>query len=161
VKRVPAWYPRHHFIPLSVMLGGLCVGLTAAAPGFWTAAPAIFFCGVFWMWTFNTSFASLQLLVEDRMRGRIFSIANVLSFGAMPMGALLAGWLGGRVVGGAQEGFQAQIGLAACAAVLTLAGAVMLTWRTPEIDGIQPGDPNYDRRPGFLRGLTASAHRRR
>lgn len=161
VKRIPQWYPKHHFIPLSIMLGGLCVGLTAAAPGFWMAAPAIFFCGVFWMWTFNTSFASLQLLVEDRMRGRIFSIANVLSFGAMPLGALLAGFVGGVVVGGAQEGFQAQIGLAACAGVLTLAGAVMLTWRTPEIDGLRPGEPGYDRTPGLVRGVTASAHRQR
>jgi hypothetical protein len=35
----------------------------------------------------------------------------------------------------------------------------MLIWRTPEVDGIAPGQPGYDRRAGFMAGLTASAHR--
>jgi hypothetical protein len=35
----------------------------------------------------------------------------------------------------------------------------MVIWRTPEVDGLQPGDAGYDRNPGLLRGLFAKAHR--
>ena len=51
-------------------------------------------------------------------------------------------------------GSRAVIGVA-----LVIASIIMLIWRTPEVDGIMPGQPNYDRRPSLLHGFTASAHR--
>lgn len=159
IRFVPAWYPRHHFIPLSVALGGLALAATVASPTLAGATVAIFFCGIFWLWTFNTSFAALQLLVDDRMRGRVMSITNVLSFGATPVGTLIAGLLGEWASGRKGSGPGAQIGMAALAIALALAGLAMLVWRTPEMDGLKPGDPGFDRRPGLIRGLTASSHR--
>lgn len=159
IRRVPSWYPRHHLIPLSVLIGGIATGLTAAAPSLLLAAVPMYVCGLFWMWTFNTSFAALQLLVEDRMRGRVMSIANVLSFGAAPVGSLICGIIGEVVSGKKGDGFGTQVGMVALAVALTIAGMVMITWRTPEVDGIKPGEPGFERRPGFLRGLTASSHR--
>lgn len=159
LRFVPRWYPRHHFIPLSVFAGGLTMGLTAASQTLWQAGLSIYLCGIFWMWTFNSAFAALQLLVDDRMRGRVMSITNVLSFGAMPIGTLIAGGIGEVISGKKGDGFGTQLGLGALAIALAVAGLVMLTWRTPEIDGLRPGDPGHERLPGLLRGITASAHR--
>ncbi len=159
VKRIPAWYPRHHLIPLSVLVGGIATALTAAAPTLLLAAIPMYVCGLFWLLTFNTSFAALQLLVEDRMRGRVMSIANVLSFGAMPVGALICGLIGEVSSGKKGDGIGTQIGLVCLGLALAIAGLVMLTWRTPEVDGLQPGDPGFERKPGLLRGLTAAAHK--
>ncbi|MDX2016746.1 MAG: MFS transporter [Planctomycetota bacterium] len=159
IRLIPRWYPRHHLIPLSVMMGGLFTALTAAAPSLATSALCIYFCGIFWLWTFNPAFAALQLLVADEMRGRVMSIANVLSFGAMPLGTLLAGYIGEVASGRAGDGFGSQVGLGVNALILTVAGLVMLAWRTPEVDGLAPGQPGYDRTPGLIRGLTGSAHR--
>jgi len=39
------------------------------------------------------------------------------------------------------------------------AGLVMITWRTPEVDGMKPGDVGYDKAPGLIRGIRAFAHR--
>jgi hypothetical protein len=47
------------------------------------------------------------------------------------------------------------------AALLMGVGVVMLIHRTPEVDGLRPGDPGYERVPGLIRGITASAHRPR
>jgi MFS family permease len=160
IKRVPPWYPRHHLIPLSVLLGGITTGLTAAAPSLLLASFPMFICGLFWMWTFNSSFAALQILVDDRMRGRVMAITNVLSFGAMPVGALICGGIGEYVSGRKGDGFGTQIGMICLGAALACAGIVMLTWRTPEVDGLRPGDPGFDRKPGLIRGFTATAHRR-
>lgn len=161
IRFVPAWYPRHHFIPLSVALGGIALVATVASPTLAGATVAIFFCGVFWLWTYNSSFAALQLLVDDRMRGRIMAIANVLSFGATPAGTLVAGVVGEWASGRKGDGPGTQIGMASLGITLALAGIAMLVWRTPEVDGLKPGDPGYRRQPGLIRGLTASAHRPR
>jgi len=160
IKRVPPWYPRHHLIPLSVLLGGVMTGLTAAAPSLpWAAAP-MYFCGLFWMWTFNSSFAALQLLVEDRMRGRVMSIANVVSFGAMPIGALLCGVIGDVLPERYTHGDRTQVGMVSLAVLLVGAGLAMLIWRTPEVDGM----PRAKASPRNLftrlhRGVTATTHR--
>ncbi len=159
LRFVPAWYPKHHFVPLSVMLGGASIVAFAAADSATLAAIAIFVVGFFWMWAFNPAFAALQLLVSDEQRGRVLAIASTLSFGVMPLGAILAGWISFWVSGKDDNGFGVQIGIGVLALILCLAGLVMLIWRTPEVDALKPGDPAYDRVPGLLRGLTARAHR--
>jgi hypothetical protein len=101
----------------------------------------------------------VQLLVNDAMRGRVMAICNVAVFGAMPLGSIIAGYIGEIVSGKSEGGFGTQIGVGSLAVILALSGIVMLIWRTPEVDGLQPGDPGYDRRPGLIRGLTGWAHR--
>lgn len=159
MRIIPSWYPKHHFIPLSITLAGLSITAVAAAPTAVWAAAALFFCGGFWLWSFNSSISALQLLVDDRMRGRVMAVSNTAVFGAMPIGSLLAGWLAHLISGRAEDAVGTQVAVGAMAVVLTLAGVVMLIWRTPEVDGIEPGQPGHERRPGLIAGITAGAHR--
>lgn len=162
IKLLPSWYPKHHFIPLSMTMSGLSVLLFSAVSSVYLASGLIFFVGVFWLWSFNSSMSAMQLLVDDRMRGRVLAVCNTAIFGANPLGLLLAGYIGhvvGGHVDGSESGAGAQVGVGALSAVLVLAGLVMLSWRTPEVDGIMPGQPGYDRTPGLIRGVLASAHR--
>jgi hypothetical protein len=103
------------------------------------------------------------------MRGRVLSVVNTLGIGLMPIGAYLAAVVGKFIAEVVRHthpawwtsGLETQSGVAACAIILIVAGLVMITWRTPEVDGLKPGDPGYDRSPGLLRGLTAMSHRPR
>jgi MFS family permease len=165
LRFVPRWYPRHHFIPLAVTLGGAAILTLSACTHLWQALVVMFFCGTFWMWSFNSSMAALQMLVPDRMRGRVMSLSNVVSFGATPVGTMLAGLIAEVVAGkgpdGQPTGRGIQIAIAALAGTLVCAGLAMMTWRTPEVDGLNPGDAGYERRRSLWRGITAAAHRPR
>ncbi len=164
VRFVPRWYPKHHFVPLSITMCGLFLCVFSAVTSLYFAGIAIFLVGIVWMWSFNSAFAALQLLIDDRIRGRVLAICNTVSFGCMPLGALLGGAIGEYVAGHSAtspnaEGLGAQVGLGVLSVMLTIVGFVMLTWRTPEIDGVAPGDPAYEKRAGLVRGITANAHR--
>jgi len=161
LKLLPRWYPKHHMIPLSILACAIAIVVFAASKWLWLTGAAVFVVGLFWLWTFNMAYAAIQLLVPDRMRGRVLAVVNVAVFGAMPLGAVIAGFIGEHVAGAQDHGLGAQVGVGLLGLVLAVAGAVMLTWRTPEVDGLNPGDPGYERRPGFLRGLTAASHRPR
>lgn len=169
MKLVPAWFPKHHLIPLSILLGGLWILLFSLTSNVWIAGAIMFFVGWFWMWVFNTSMAALQMLVEDSMRGRAMAVVNTVALGLMPVGYFFASGVGEGFAALTRrlapslwdEGLATRSGVGICAALLVGAGVVMLIHRTPEVDGLRPGDPTYDRRPGFWRGLTASAHRPR
>lgn len=167
IKHVPPWYPKHHLIPLSVLLGGIWILLFSISENVYVAGAFMFFVGFFWMWAFNTSMGAMQMLVPDHMRGRVLSVVNTLALGLMPVGAYVA-TLVGRASSSAikawhaewwSEGLETQTGVGFVALVLICAGLVMITWRTPEVDGLKPGDPGYDRTPGLWRGIWAMAHR--
>lgn len=170
VRRVPRWYPMHHFIPLSVLLGGLSIGLFAAMDTVIPAAVFLFFSGASWMWAFSATTAAMQLLVDDSMRGRVMAVCNTVALGLMPVGTVLGGWFGRLVAGEGDTGGAAQIAVGSTAAVLVVAGVFMLIRRTPEVDGpamiahegagtTQTGPPGHGRETGLVRGLTASEHR--
>lgn len=163
LRLVPRWYPRHHFIPLAIMGGGISMTAFSAVPSLTLACVLMLLVGLFWIWSFSSSIAAMQLLVDDGMRGRVMSLTNTAVFGAMPLGALLSGVIGESVEraagAGAHAGLGVQVGTGALSLVLTVAGLVMLTWRTPEVDGIRPGEPGHERQPGLFRGITAGAHR--
>ncbi|MDX2132985.1 MAG: MFS transporter [Planctomycetota bacterium] len=167
MKLVPPWYPRHHFIPLSVLMGGFWILLFSITSNPWIAGGLMFFVGWFWMWSFNSAMSALQMLVEDAVRGRALALVNVVALGAMPLGYFFASGVGEGVAAAVKraapdawhDGLATQTGVGVCAAILFIAGIVMLTFRTPEVDGLSPGDPGYDRRPGLIRGLFARAHR--
>ncbi|MCC6676981.1 MAG: MFS transporter [Phycisphaerales bacterium] len=169
LKLIPKWYPMHHLIPVSILFGGFFILIFSLLTSV-AAAMIIMFCiGVFWMWGFNSSAAAMQHLVSDDMRGRVSAVVNTIAMGLMPVGTWIAGaagHAGERALrhyrpGMVHSGTGTQLGLAFVSATLVLAGLVMLIWRTPEVDGLSPGDPGYDRRPGFIRGLTGQAHRPR
>ncbi|MBL8763528.1 MAG: MFS transporter [Phycisphaerae bacterium] len=169
IGKFPAWYPKHHFIPMSVLGGGLSILAFALTTNVIVAAVIMVFVGLFWMWAFNSAMSATHMLVSDEMRGRVLAVSNTIAMGLMPAGSLLAGWIGEGAYAllrhyrprWESHGFPAQAGIAGVAILLLAAGAVMLTFRTPEVDGLHPGDPGYDRRPGLFRGLLATAHRPR
>ena len=167
VRFVPVWYPKHHFIPLSITLGGMALALFSTAGTAALGGALIVVVGVFWLWTFTTAMGAMQMLAPDELRGRAMSICNTATFGATPIGTLLAGALGhlavrarfGDAAAGEHTGFAVQAGVGALAAALTAAGLAMLVWRVPEVDGLSPGQPGHERRPGLLRGITGRGHR--
>lgn len=163
-KLVPPWYPAHHFIPLSFLGGGLTIALFGATTNYYVALAAIFACGLFWLWAFNSGFAAIQMLVPDAMRGRVMALVNVAVFGSMAIGPLITGKLAEGLDTKhihIEPGQGVQIGVATTGVLLSIASLIMLIWRTPEVDGLKPGDVGYDRKPGLLRGILATAHRPR
>ena len=71
----------------------LCV-LVAALD--WTVAEAavlLVVLGVFWLWTFSSTWSAVQLLVADEMRGRVMSLWVVVGLGCTAFGAALLGAL--------------------------------------------------------------------
>lgn len=169
MRYVPTWYPKHHFIPMSVFLGGVSILAFSIATNVWLAGFLMFFVGIFWMWSFNSAMSALQLLVEDSLRGRVMAVCNMISLGFMPIGPYIASfagdWFGAALKSYRpslwHDGIGTQAGIALTSLILLGAGTVMTIWRTPEVDGLKPGDPGYDRVPGLFRGLTATAHRPR
>lgn len=167
MRWVPKWYPKHHFIPISLLGGGVSITMFAASSSIVLGGLSILIAGFFWLWSFNAAFAAMQLLVPDAMRGRVMSVVNVAAFGTMALGPLGAGALGGAVTtlgematgAAVASGVGLQVSVGITGILLTGAALVMLTYRTPEVDGLKPGDPGYDREPSLLRGFTASAHR--
>ncbi len=159
LRFLPRWYPKHHFIPLSILSSGVTIGLLCSTDSLPLACICLFFTGAFWLWTFNQSFAAMQLLVDDHMRGRVMAVCNTAAFGATPVGALLAGAIGEYVAGRADDGAGVQLGVGVMGVVLGFAGLAMLIWRTPEVDGVKPGDTGYERRASLFHGITALAHR--
>lgn len=142
VRYIPAWYPRHHFIPMSVSGLGFCMCAFALCRAEWAGYLITLPMGVFWVWSFNQTWAAAQSLVPDDMRGRAMAVASVASFGSTGVGLLLAGSIGDflskhRVLGHDFSKSEAtQAAVLALAATLFCAGLVMLTFRTPEVDGM-------------------------
>jgi MFS family permease len=160
LRFVPPWYPKHHFIPMSLCGAGLTICLFALTGTVWWGYFTMFFCGLFWIWGFNQAWAAMQHLVEDSMRGRVMATANVASFGATAVGNIGAGWLGESVAAWTgDKALGTHVAVGALAALLFAAGVVMLLWRVPEVDGPEvPYKPGTNRR-SLLEGLTAASHR--
>lgn len=159
--RLPAWYPRHHIIPLSLAAAGLLMTIFCFIEDLWWGAACVVVSGFFWIWSFSSMMTSVQLLTPDVMRGRVLALFNMAMFGAMPVGsvlsALLGAWLAERLGGGV--GLAVQLGVGVFTALLALSGLLLLIWRTPEIDDLRPGEPGFARRPGLWSGLSAAGHR--
>ena len=160
LRFVPKWYPKHHFIPLSVAGLGLSITAFGLTRTLWTGYIAMGVCGWFWMWAFNQSWAALQVLTPDRLRGLVMSITNVAVFGAMAVGALIAGFGGQQLqehhVLDAAGATQASILM--LSVPLALAGIFMMLFRTPEVDQMarQPGDARVAR--SMYHAITAKEH---
>ena len=158
LRYIPEWYPKHHFIPMAITGAGMTITIFAATKSPAWGYLAMFGVGFFWIWAFNQSWAALQHLVADHMRGRVMSIATVASFGITAVGNVVAGWVGDNV--SARSGdpaLGAHVSIAALSVILIGAGMVMLIYRVPEVDGMPdgPGPRDYN----LLRAILASEHR--
>ena len=100
IRRVPAYYPRHHLIPLATMLAG-----TMEASAFtWTRHPWEWFLLVLIVMGFFldalhelSTNAAMQLLAADESRGRVMSVMLLCNTGFLPLGHFAAAWLASQM----------------------------------------------------------------
>jgi len=137
---------------MAIAGSGLTVTCFAMRVDVWTGYAVMFFCGIFWIWAFNQSWAAMQNIVPDNMRGRVLAIANVAAFGANAVGNVASGWLGeivadnfpavaGRWLGAdlakmLGPAMGAHVAVGGFSFALFVAGVVMLMRRVPEVDGL-------------------------
>ena len=91
--KLPAYYPRHHLIPLSMCLFSVFALLYSFSHSIGLSLALLFCCGIFWLLTLNPLATAAQLLASDEQRGRIMSVMMLCSQGAMPIGHFCAGAL--------------------------------------------------------------------
>jgi MFS family permease len=70
--------------------------LLAAANSVWAACVVLVSTGFSFSLYASQSNASLQMVVPDRLRGRVLSMYGYVFFGTAPLGGLFAGWICGR-----------------------------------------------------------------
>ena len=90
---IPAYYPRHHLIPLA-MSAFAVIGLAFS----FSTIPALSLIilvgsGVSWLLSLNPSNTANQLLATDANRGRVISVMLLAQQGGTPLGHLFAGFL--------------------------------------------------------------------
>jgi MFS family permease len=90
---IPAYYPRHHLIPLSMSVFA-AIGLLFS----FSTVPALSLIilvasGTCWLLSLNSSNTANQLLATEENRGRVLSIMLLAQQGGMPLGHLFAGFL--------------------------------------------------------------------
>lgn len=90
---IPAYYPRHHLIPLAMSIFALS-GLTFSFSK-WPALSLLILVGsgALWLLSLNPTNTANQLLATDANRGRVLSVMLLAQQGGMPLGHLFAGFL--------------------------------------------------------------------
>src|SRR5207237_7974077 len=84
LARLPADYPRHHLIPLSMLAFACCAFVYGGSTHFALSGLALAVGGVFWVWSLASSSTAMQLLVPDRLRGRAMTLLALANTGALP-----------------------------------------------------------------------------
>ena len=123
---------------------GMAAGNSSAAVGQATTRAVV--ASITAVVVIDSAFAAIQMLVPDAMRGRVMAIVNVAVFGSMAISPVLTGFLAKGIHTRSiniDPGEGVQIGVGTLGVILTLAALVMLIWRTPEVDGLKPGDPEW------------------
>lgn len=144
LRFIPAWYPKHHFIPIAVTGLGLSITLFALTPNVYFGYAAMLVCGFFWIWAFNQSWSAMQLLAPEHMRGRVMSLVTAAGFGATALGAFVAGQ-GGEMIKSREilsEAGATILSIAGLSVPLLITGLVMMRYRVPEVDGLRRMDPS-------------------
>ncbi len=159
MRAIPRWYPKHHLIPVSILLTGVSVAGFGFAWSPWVGVPLLAVAGAGWLATFNATFAAMQMLVSDEMRGRAMAVCNTAVYGVMAFSPLLADGVHHLLTPAAGDAGAIRISLGLFGVAMAAVGIVMLVWRTPEVDGIAPGERGFERKPGLWRGLTGEVHR--
>jgi MFS family permease len=126
---LPAYYPRHHLIPLAMCIFA-AIGLLFSL----STTPALSLLilvgsGMFWLLSLNPVNTANQLLATDENRGRVLSVMLLSQQGGMPLGHLFAGFLTHYL----SPPWVLRLMLGALLAVMT----VFLFMREPGIDNLR------------------------
>lgn len=160
LRWLPRWYPKHHLIPVAILGNGVFISAFALSTAPWLGFTFMAAIGFFWIWAFNQSWAAMQHLAPDAMRGRVMALASVASFGSTAAGSFLGGWLGELLDGPLTKAHSTQATVLLLSLTLLGAGVVMLLYRVPEVDGLpRPAPKPGARRFDLLDAITARAHR--
>lgn len=153
----PKFYPRHHLIPASALVYGIVGIAFALSREFWLSLVLLAFVGVCHSTYFVSSMTAVQLLSPEKMRGQIISVQNLVTFGTMPLGSLLCGYVA--------EDISTPYAVAIMMAFMALFGFHTLRNREPLIEvefNAKPRKKRLRRSSGDLwEGITAQAHRNR
>src|SRR5882724_4893584 len=93
LSAIPAYYPRHHLIPLAMFifaLIGICFSFSRVPA---LSLAILVASGAFWLLSLNPTNTANQLLANDSNRGRVLSVMLLAQQGGMPLGHLFAGFL--------------------------------------------------------------------
>jgi MFS family permease len=93
LSAIPAYYPRHHLIPLAMCVFaaiGLCFSFSRIPA---VSLLILVASGAFWLLSLNPTNTANQLLATDANRGRVLSVMLLAQQGGMPLGHLFAGYL--------------------------------------------------------------------
>lgn len=163
LRRIPSWYPKHHFIPISAFGLGLSITVFASTSSVWLGYATMVICGWFWIWAFNQAWAAMQVLTPDRLRGRAMSVMNVSSFGAMAVGVYVAGETGASLhdMGVMTAHDATRFSVLMLSIPLVIAGLVMMAWRVPEVDNMPRKKGASRKSRSLIEAVTASEHRPR
>jgi MFS family permease len=149
---IPAYYPRHHLIPLAMSVFA-AIGLLFSL----STVPALSLlilvgCGTCWLLSLNSSNTANQLLATDANRGRVLSVMLMAQQGAMPLGHLFAGFL--------THFLSPQWVLRIMLGTLVLVMPIFLFKREPAIDSmVRRGRRKLSMREHVWEAITAASHR--
>jgi MFS family permease len=93
LSAIPAYYPRHHLIPLAMCIFaviGLCFSFSTIPA---LSLMILVASGAFWLLSLNPTNTANQLLATEANRGRVLSVMLLAQQGGMPLGHLFAGYL--------------------------------------------------------------------
>src|SRR5260221_7277359 len=93
LSAIPAYYPRHHLIPLAMTIFavvGICFSFSRI-PALSVALLVV--SGAFWLLSLNPTNTANQLLATDANRGRVLSVMLLAQQGCMPLGHLFGVYL--------------------------------------------------------------------
>lgn len=79
---------------LVMAVDGFAFGLMVFMPNNWLFSLVMMFGGLFMPWLSTAHTTLLQEIVEPTMMGRVFSVVNIISMTAMPLGMVVFGPLG-------------------------------------------------------------------
>lgn len=154
LARLPAVYPRHHLIPLSMLGFCLCAMVYGMAPNAIIAGGALLVGGVLWVWALASSSTAMQLLVPDELRGRAMSVLALATTGPLPLGHLIGGTLA--------HAFGVRAAIVTGSGLLALFSLWNLWYREAAIDRMEPDlSPPQPRglRAMVWEAMTGSSHR--
>jgi MFS family permease len=85
------------WVACSTLMFGVTLLLFALSRTFWLSAALLVPIGASMMVEMAASNTLIQAMVPDALRGRVMAVYSMMFMGMAPFGALLAGWMAGRV----------------------------------------------------------------
>jgi MFS family permease len=151
ISRVPAYYPRHHLIPLAMLIASLGILAFTFTRNPYACFGILLFVGYFWMLSLNSSNAANQLLATDENRNRVMSVMLLCNQGGAPLGHLFAAAL--------THLMSPQNVIRVMVSILVVATVYFLMRREPAIDSMEARPPAPGIWNAIVEAITAQSHR--